>query len=536
MKSYLIQTFILLSFFLLVASFNISGVRVFNEFEPVKIEKPKFYKSDSVWVDSVLASLTLDEKIAQLLMIPAYSNRGEEHTGEVIREITKYNVGGIIFFQGGPVREAQMTNRFQYAAKTPLLISIDGEWGLAMRLDSTITYPHQMMLGAIDDDALIYQMGYDIGKQMKRLGLNMNFAPVVDVNNNPENPVINSRSFGEDRMNVARKGLMYAMGLQDAGILPVYKHFPGHGDTDTDSHYGLPVIRHDMARLDSIELFPFKFGIRNGIPAIMSAHLHVPALDSAGNVPSSLSPATIRDFLKGTLGFEGMVITDALNMKGASEGNRPGDLEAKAFVAGNDILLMPSDIPKAIAAIRREIKNGNVTELELDRRVRKILHAKAWAGLKDFKPVRTDSLITDLNNPFYKVEKRKLIRNAITLVRNRGKVIPFLNLENYRIASLALGAGYTDPFSQSLNLYTAVDTFYSSKDAVNAGDTALTNRLSEYNTLIVSIQSTSQWPSRHYGLTPGEKDFIRNLELPGKPGPGHFRKSLPARRIRPGRS
>ena len=217
----------------------------------------------------------------------------------------------------------------------------------------------------------------------------MNFAPVVDVNNNPRNPVINSRSFGEDRMNVARKGLMYAMGLQDAGIMPVYKHFPGHGDTDTDSHLALPVIRHNMERLDSIELFPFKFGIRNGIPAIMSAHLHVPALDTAENVPSSLSRSTIHDFLRGTLGFEGLVITDALNMKGASEGNRPGDLEAKAFVAGNDILLMPSDVPRAIAAIRRVIKEGTVSEQELDQRCRKILHAKAWAGLRKFKPVKT---------------------------------------------------------------------------------------------------------------------------------------------------
>ncbi|HYW94641.1 MAG TPA: glycoside hydrolase family 3 N-terminal domain-containing protein, partial [Bacteroidales bacterium] len=400
MKSYLIQTLVLLTFFLLVASFNISGVRVLEDFEPVKVQKPRFFKSDSSWVDSVLGSLTLDQKIAQLLMIPAYSNRGEEHIEEVEHLISKYDVGGVIFFQGGPVRQARMTNAFQAAARTPLLISIDGEWGLAMRLDSTISYPRQMMLGAIGDDALIYQMGYDIGSQMKRLGVNINFAPVVDVNNNPENPVINSRSFGEDRMNVARKGLMYAMGLQDAGVMPVYKHFPGHGDTDTDSHYGLPVIRHDMARLDSVELFPFKFGIRNGIPAIMSAHLHVPAIDSAENIPTSLSHKAIQELLKGTMGFEGLVITDALNMKGASMGHKPGSLEAKAFLAGNDILLMPSDVPKAIAAIKREIKNGTISEHDLDNRCRKILCAKAWAGLRHFNPVDTDSLVEDLNDPF----------------------------------------------------------------------------------------------------------------------------------------
>ncbi len=515
MKSYLIQTITLLTFFLLVASFNISGVRVFNDFEPAKIEKPRFYKSDSVWVDSVLSSLSLDEKIAQLLMIAAYPEHGEEHTEDILRTITRYNVGGIIFFQGGPLREAVMTNRFQAAAKTPLLISIDGEWGLAMRLDSTISYPRQMMLGAIGDDALVYQMGFDIGSQMKRLGLNINFAPVVDVNNNPSNPVINSRSFGENRMNVARKGLMYAMGLQDAGILPVYKHFPGHGDTDTDSHLALPVIRHDFSRLDSIELFPFKFGIRNGIPAIMTAHLHVPALDTTSNIPSSLSRKTIGEYLKGTLGYEGLVITDALNMKGASDGSKPGDLEAEAFVAGNDILLMPADIPRAIAAIKRELKKGTVTELELDRRCRKILHVKAWAGLRNFKPVKTDSLVEDLNDPFYNVEKRKLIRNALTLVRNRGKVIPFQNLETYQVASLAIGNGRPDAFSSTLGQYTSVDTIFLSKDALPKSDSGILERLSDINTLIVSIQNTSQWPAKHYGITPEELHFIDNLNFNG---------------------
>ncbi len=514
MKSYLIQTLILLSFFLLVVSFNISGTRVSDIFEPVKIEKPRFYRSDSLWVDSVIHSLTLDEKIAQLLMIPAYSNRDSLHTKEVIRLISRYNVGGVIFFQGGPVRQAEMTNRFQKAAKTPLLTAIDGEWGLAMRLDSTISYPRQMMLGAIGDDALIYQMGLDIGKQMKRLGVNMNFAPVVDVNNNPDNPVINSRSFGEDRMNVARKGLMYAMGLQDAGVLPVYKHFPGHGDTDADSHYSLPVIRHDLARLDSVELFPFKFGIRNGVPAIMSAHLHVPALDSTDNIPASLSQKTIQKFLKGSLGYEGLVITDALGMKGATRGKKPGETEAEAFIAGNDILLMPSDVPRTIAAIKKEIKKGTVSMQDLDNRCRKILHAKAWAGLRNFQPVETDSLIEDLNDPFYRVEERKLIRNALTLVRNRGKVIPFTNLESYNIASVALGTGRPDEFSSTLTLYDKVDTILVRNDVLT-DTSSLNKRLLPFNSLIVSIQNTSQWPSRQYGITQQEIRFLDQLRFSG---------------------
>ena len=410
MKRLLIRVQVLFFSFLLLQIFNTEYL--IAQINPINLSinrerTPKFLKSDTAWVNSLINKMALDEKIAQLLMVAAYSNRDEAHAKEIDELVKKYNVGGLIFFQGGPVRQAILTNRFQKIAKVPLLIAMDAEWGLAMRLDSTISYPKQMMLGAIQDDNLIYKMGYDFGKQLKRLGVHINFAPVADVNNNPENPVINHRSFGENQNKVSVKSENYFIGLQDAGVIGTAKHFPGHGDTNFDSHFALPIIKHNKARLDSIELFPFKYLINRGIPAIMTAHLNVVALDSTKNLASSLSPLIIDSLLKKTLGFEGLVITDALNMKGVSEYFKHGEVELAAFIAGNDILLMPGDVPKVISEFRREIRKGLITEEQIDQRCRKVLFAKAWAGLKNYKPVKTDSLFSDLNLPLYHVLKRQ---------------------------------------------------------------------------------------------------------------------------------
>ncbi|MFW5878014.1 MAG: glycoside hydrolase family 3 protein, partial [bacterium] len=453
MKRYIIQFLLLLLVFSVLLNSNKSGLNAFEEFRSLDYPVPAIFTSDTLWVDSVLQSMTLEEKIGQLIMVDAYSRMGKVHEENLIHLIKKYHIGGIVFFKGGPHRQAMLTNRLQEETTIPLLISQDAEWGLGWRLDSTISYPRQMMLGAIEDESLIYQMGYDIGKQLRRIGVHMNFAPVVDINNNPDNPVINSRSFGEDRMNVARKAVLYAQGLQDAGVLPVFKHFPGHGDTHMDSHHTLPVIHHDFDRLDSLELFPFKFGIEKGIPAIMSAHLHVPALDLSSRLAASLSSRILQDFLRNTMGFEGLLITDGLGMKGVSSFFKPGELEAKAFAAGNDILLMPSDVPRAISYLKKEIKKGVITEERLDESVKRILFTKAWAGLDRGCFVKVDSLTEDLNEPFYKVEKAKLIRHSLTMLKNRASVIPFRNLESYNIASLAIGTGQPDLFTKTLNLY-----------------------------------------------------------------------------------
>jgi beta-N-acetylhexosaminidase len=512
---YIIQTAVLLIIFIISLNFSSPHLQDFPVSGAPRIESPSFYKADTVWVDSILRRMSIDEKIGQFFMIPAYTNKGELNKKEVADLIKKNKVGGIIFFQGGPVRQALFTNYFQSVSEIPLLIAMDAENGLAMRLDSTMAYPHQMMLGAIIDNSLIYQAGFDIASQLKRIGVNMNFAPVVDVNNNPLNPVINYRSFGEDRVNVARKGLMFARGMEDAGVLCTFKHFPGHGDTNSDSHYALPVINHSRERLDSLELYPFKYGINHGISGIMTGHLNIPALDSTKNLASSISPKIVNDLLKDSLHFKGLIVTDALGMKGVSAYTKPGETELQAFLAGNDILLMPKDIDKAVSLIKKEIKKGHISEDEINSRCRKILLAKAWAGLIDYKEIRIDSIYEDLNNPFYEVEKRKLIRNSITLLKNSGRVVPFYNLENYKIASLAIGTGKSDAFSHQLCSYASVDTFLVEKNIVHLFADSLSRKLSKYNTLIISIQNTTQWPGSNYGITESTLRFLRELDFNG---------------------
>lgn len=515
MKRLLIQGFILLLVFVSVINLNFSGAIDLDKFHVAENEKPVFLNVDTTWVDSVLNSLNLDEKIAQLLMVASYSYMGEEHLQNISDIISKYNVGGIIFMKGSPVRQALMTNHYQALAKTPLMVAMDAEWGLAMRLDSTVSYPRQMMLGAITDQSLIYQMGYDIGNQLRRLGVHVNFAPVADINNNPLNPVINSRSFGENKKEVASRSFMYAQGLQDAGVIAVYKHFPGHGDTDSDSHYSLPVIKHDRDRLDSLELYPFKAGIGKGIQGIMTAHLQIPALDSTPDLASSLSKKIVTEELIHKMGFSGLIFTDALGMKGVSDYYKPGEVEAQAFVAGNDILLMPEDVPRAISMIKREIKRDRVSEEELDRRCRKILMAKYWLGLNKPQMVRIDSLYEDLNDPFYEVEKDKFISNAVTLVKNQSGLLPLKHIENYSIASISIGSGKTDEFGKSLVLYKEMDDYYVSAESLSRLQDSLYRLVKKYNTVIISIQETSQWPARNYGIYPSLNTFLKELEYNG---------------------
>ncbi|MCK5840306.1 MAG: beta-N-acetylhexosaminidase, partial [Bacteroidales bacterium] len=313
---------------------------------------------DTIWVDSVMTSLSLEQKIAQLFSIRAYSNKDKKHTKQIASLIRKYNIGGLTFFQGGPVRQAQLTNYYQEISQTPLLIMQDAEWGLGMRLDSTYSFPYQLTMGAMDNDSLVYAAASEIACQLKRIGVHVNLAPVIDINNNPLNPVINYRSFGENKYNVTSKGLAYMHGLQDHGIIATAKHFPGHGDTDADSHQTLPVIQHTKERLDSIELFPFNKLISEGLYGIMIAHLYLPAYDDDKNLPSTLSGNLVTGLLKEQLAFNGIIITDALDMKGVTMYYSPGEIEEKAFEAGNDILLLPGDVPKAIKKIKQAIKKG----------------------------------------------------------------------------------------------------------------------------------------------------------------------------------
>ena len=338
----------------------------------------KFYEKTPAaekWVKKKFRKLSKDQRIAQLMIIRSLSNGTPEQVAEVVEQIKKYNVGGICFFQGGPVRQAMLTNLYQSIAKTPIMISIDGEWGLGMRLDSVISYPRQLLMGATPDPKLIYQFGKSVGEQCKRLGIQVNYAPDVDVNNNPMNPVINDRSFGEDKYKVAMYGVEYMKGMQDVGVMATAKHFPGHGDVTVDSHKDLPVITKTRAQLDDLELFPFHELIKAGVGSIMTAHLSIPAIDTTTHLPSSLSYRNVTGILRNDLGFQGISFTDALEMQGVAKYYPKGDASVLSLIAGNDMLCLPGDIPGSIAKIKEAIKDGKLSWDDINTKVKKVLLA-----------------------------------------------------------------------------------------------------------------------------------------------------------------
>ena len=474
------------------------------------------HENRELWVDSVMATLSLDERIAQLLMIRVQTNRDEAYYNSISNIVQKYQVGGLCFFRGTPYRQAKLTNRLQSESKVPMLIAIDGEWGLGMRLDSTISYPRQMTLGAIQNDELIYKMGAEIARQLNRMGIHMNFAPVVDINSNPQNPVINTRSFGECRYNVTRKSLAYMNGMQDNGIIAVAKHFPGHGDTDTDSHYTLPVVNHSRARLDSLELFPFKEMIKKGLQSIMIAHLNIPVFISDANVASTLSENIVTTLLKEDLGFKGLVVTDALDMQGVSDHFKPGTIELAALKAGNDILLLPQDVGKAVAEIRKAVINNEISEALINERCRKVLKYKYKVGLNNYKAVSVENLHQDLNTEYAENLRQELIEHAVTLVKNNNFIIPFRQEQDKRVASVAIGEGQQTVFQQELSKHFNLRTYQVPKSLNTADIINWVNRLSDYDKIFVSIHNTNSLPQRNFGITGNSIRFINALKKQNK--------------------
>ena len=468
-------------------------------------------KETNRWVDSLMNKLTLEEKIGQLFMVAAYSNKDQQHIDEINYIIKKYNVGGLIFFQGGPGRQATLTNQYQSISQIPLLIAMDGEWGLGMRLDSTISYPRQMLLGAVQNDSIIYQMGYDIGKQMQRLGVHINFAPVVDVNNNPLNPVINVRSFGENPELVAQKGIMYMQGMQDAGIIATAKHFPGHGDTDKDSHHTLPSVNYSRERLDSIELYPFKKIFDAGIKGVMIAHLNVPSLGTEEDTPTTLSRKVVTDLLKEELGFNGLIFTDALNMKGATDHYKAGEIESMALQAGNDVLLFPVSVSKAVSKIKRAIRRGNLTEESIEKSCRKVLMAKYELGLHkttEFESfVKTEDLSDDLNKLVYKLTHRDLIEDGLTVIKNDQNILPVKSLRRKKFASLAFNTDQITEFQKKLGKYASVDHFVYNENKKDS----LFEMLKNYDVVFTSYHNTSYWPSGNYKVSLKELNSMAEL-------------------------
>ena len=465
-----------------------------------------------IWVDSVFNSLTQDERLGQLFMIRAHSDLGADHIASVKSQIEKYKVGGLCFFQGTPEKHTQLINEYQSLSKVPLMVSIDGEWGLGMRMrSSTMSFPRQLMLGAIQDNRLIYDMGKQIASDCRRIGIHVNFATVADINNNAANPVINTRSFGEDRYNVATKSYMYMKGLQDGKVMACAKHFPGHGDTDVDSHYDLPLISHNFDRLDSIELYPFKVLIEQGIQSFMVAHLNVPALDNTENRPTSLSQKVVTDLLREKLGFQGLIYTDGMEMKGVTKHFKPGVPEAEALVAGADILLVPDNITASVKEINRYIEEGKLNQADLDQRIKKILLAKYKYDLNRYQPADVTNIRADLNANKAKVLKRKLIENALTLVRNENNLIPLQNLANTKIASLSIGASRETAFQKSLTKYGKINHYQVGKDIQPNKFLTLINKLGKQDLVIIGLHDMNSNASKNYGISKKTRTFLKSL-------------------------
>ena len=476
-----------------------------------KTTSPEFLKyTNSKWVDSVMKSLTPKEKIGQLMFVAAYSNKGKEHETEILDLIKKWNIGGLVFFQGDPVTQVRQMNMYQKQARTPLLGAIDAEWGLGMRLDSTISYPYQMALGAIEDNTLIYNLGVEVARQIKSTGLHLNFAPVADVNNNPENPVINYRSFGENKYKVTQKSVAYMQGMQDAGLLTTAKHFPGHGDTNTDSHYNLPQINHSLERLNNLELYPFKELINAGINGIMVAHLNIPALDASGK-PSTLSKAIVTDLLQDRLGFKGLIITDAMRMKGVTNNNKPGIVDKEAVLAGNDVLELTQDVAKAILEIENAVKKKVISQVDIDNRVRKILAAKQWAKLNHYSSTPSKELIKDLNSPKANLLKRQLVEASLTVIKNDNAIIPLKKLDTLNIMSISIGDTTKTVFQKSLSLYTKINHFNLGNNADAAIISTLKKEIEKHNLLIVGIHDSSAFPKNKIEFSKALTEFVENL-------------------------
>ncbi|MDM1346063.1 serine hydrolase [Myroides marinus] len=454
------------------------------------------------WVDSVYNKLSVEERIGQLFMVAAYSNKNEAHVQSLEKLVQEQHIGGLIFFQGGPVRQANMTNRLQALSSVPMLVGIDGEWGLNMRLDDTYRFPFNMTLGAVQDLDLIERVGVAMALQTKRLGMQFNFGPVLDININPKNPIIGVRSFGETREIVTERASAFTKGYQSQNIFATGKHFPGHGDTSTDSHHKLPVIDFDKGRLNRVELYPYKKLFEEGLSSVMIAHLNLPAYEP-NDIPTSLSYNIVTKLLKEELGFEGLIFTDALNMKAAANYLKPGEVDLAAFKAGNDLLLFSEDVPTALTKILESYNVGDITEERLSHSVKKVLAYKYKSGLTKFTPIEVNKLVEDLNAPVYDDLNQKLYQEAMTVAKNEDRLLPFKNLEKQKIAYMRLGDDSGADFLNMLRNYAEVTELTDVKPD-SLGD------LSQYSSVIIGYHKVDN-PWRKHDMSDAEKAMVRNL-------------------------
>ena len=418
---------------------NISCILVFifgcvgylqAQFSPKNITKDLDKKAVK-YADSLYAKLSMDERIGQLYIVALYTNKDQNHISGVRKLVEQERIGGIILMQDDAEQEIALVNEFQKKSRVPMLFGMDAEWGLYQRIKTAHKFPWAMTLGAIQDNGLVYEMASKIAEDAKKMGIYWNFAPVVDVNTNPKNPIIGNRSFGSDVQNVIAKSLAYAQGLQDNGVLAAIKHFPGHGDTDVDSHLDLPVVKHSLERLNKIELAPFKALMDKKIGGVMIAHLYVPQLEKGKNIPASISYDIVTNLLKNKFRYEGLVITDALNMNAVAKKYPAGELDLRAFKAGNDVLLFSQDVPTGKKLIKEAIQKGEISEKRLEESVKKILKTKYLLGLQNLRPLSSEGINNVLNNDSHAKISEKLYANALTLLKDEKQLFPFREKEVY---------------------------------------------------------------------------------------------------------
>jgi beta-glucosidase-like glycosyl hydrolase/CubicO group peptidase (beta-lactamase class C family) len=471
--------------------------------------------SADAWVDSVFRSLSQDEKIAQLMVVRLSTINSSTrvvtfYEQQVEDAVRKYNIGGICLFQGPPVKQATLINHYQAIAKTPVLMTIDGENGLGMRLDSVAGLPRQMMLGAVQDPGLIYRYGRWVGQQCRRMGIQVNYAPVVDVNNNPDNPVINDRSFGENKEKVARYAIEYMKGMRDMGIMGSAKHFPGHGDVSVDSHYDLPVINKTRAQLDSLELYPFRELIREGVGSVMVAHLSVPAIDNTANRASSISYRNVTELLRNELGFQGLTFTDALEMKGVTKYFPDGQASVEALIAGHDMLCLPGDIPSVLTKVKDAIRKKRLGWESIDARVRKVLRAKYDLGLANAGAVDLRKLTEDLNRESPAL-RRSIAEAAITLASHDDPgIFPLPVSKSARVALVSVGTSTDNAFSRRMRLDHNADVFhFDYRRSASEMASLLEILRKRYDAVVVGIHGLTRFPGKNFGMSDAGLELVR---------------------------
>lgn len=470
-----------------------------------------FINSNHKWVDSVFNSLTPKERIGQLFLVRAHTNLGQRYIDSVATIIKNEQLGGLVVFQGGPVRHVNMFNQYQKVSKVPLLITFDGEWGLGMRLqDSTLSFPYQMTLGAIQDDRLLYEMGREVAKDFLRLGMHFNFAPVVDINNNSKNPVINFRSFGDNKFNVTKKAKQYMDGMVDGGIIASLKHFPGHGDTDVDSHYDLPLLNFSRERLDSLEIYPFRELIKQGAPAVMVAHMNIPSLDNTPNIPSSISKKVVTDLLRKELGFEGLTVTDAMDMKGVKKFFPNGEADVMAIEAGHDLLEISENSARAIGLVEKAIQSGRIKEADVYARVKKVLAAKYWLGLDNYRDANVQNLISELNRPTTKSLIQRMADASVTLLKSNKRIQSFDAKEETAVVSVGISQAQDFEIGLSSRLSNAKNFYISGKETADQLK-ALVQEIRGHKQIILAVHDNRSRPRSELDFSIDVKSFVEKI-------------------------